>query len=176
MWKHAAWVIVASLVAGCGADETLTPPAPPAPEQSTAPLEADAGVDFCGALWSLVETPGMPERLCALQSATPDSPDAISQCKLCAAGATFVADLLPPPMCSAAVRDCPVSTTDLTECFEVLGEIITELVPGCEPDRESAPPDPTELGLRVATSGCAPVMADCQPIQQLVVNLLGGAL
>src|SRR5688572_29369852 len=132
MRRSRCGVLVALLVCGCGSDETLSPaPSPPA----TTPTVGDAGLlNLCGAFWGLLEAPGMAERVCALQVTDPDDDVAVSQCKLCASGLEFADRLLPEPECYAPVEDCPVTDAALTECFEIVGEILTEVVPGCDLD------------------------------------------
>jgi hypothetical protein len=165
-------------LSGCGSDETLSPPEPATtssnPSQTTAEqVPGDAGlVDLCGALWALLEAPGMAERVCALQATDPSAPEAIQQCKLCAAGINFAEQLLPNPVCQTQLEDCPVGDAQLAACFETIGEVLTEVVPGCEPDATN-PVDTAALGLRIATSSCAPVLLECKPMQNLVVALLG---
>lgn len=160
---------------GCGSDETLSPPTPVT--TSSNPSRAsdepvDAGlVDICGALWALLEAPGMAERVCALQVTNPSTPEAVQQCKLCAAGVDFVDQLLPNPACYTQLEECPVGDAALAACFATIGEVLTEVVPGCELDATN-PVDTAALGLRIATSSCAPVLLECKPVQDLVAGLL----
>lgn len=165
-------VLAAILVWGCGTDEALNPPHP-APSQSvTDSLVGDAGLlDLCGAFWGLLEAPGMAERVCALQVTDPSDDVAISQCKLCASGLQFAERILPEPECYSSVEECPVSDSELSECFEVIGETLTEFVPNCDLDNLD-PIDTTQVALRIATSSCGPVLLECKPLQELVAGLL----
>lgn len=177
MWRLWSGALTVVALGGCGSDETLSPPEPATttsnPSQTTdAPVPGDAGlINLCGAFWGLLQAPGMAERMCALQVTDPNDDTAISQCKLCASGLEFAERLLPEPECYSAVEDCPVSDAELTGCFEVVGEVLTEFVPNCDLDNLE-PIDTTQLGIRIATSSCGPVLLVCQPLQELVAGLL----
>src|SRR5690606_10923137 len=143
-------IVAALVISSCGSDEALSPsPAPSTPTStSTAnvppPAVDPALFDLCGAVWRLVETPGMAERLCALQGNGSSDAAAISQCKRCASSLTFIERLLPDPVCYTALEDCPVGSGELAACFDVIGEVLTEAVPGCE-RVTFAPLDTTQL-------------------------------
>jgi hypothetical protein len=132
----------------------------------------DGGLlDLCGAFWGLLAAPGMAERVCALQVTDPSDDVAVSQCKLCASGLQFAERILPEPQCYSTVEECPVSDSELSQCFEIIGATLTEFVPDCNLDNLD-PVDTTRLGIRIAASSCGPVLLECKPLQELVTGLL----
>lgn len=172
-FRFVSWVGLVWLTA-CGRDEALTSVRGP----DAGAAGAEAGVDPCGALDALLAVPGVPERLCALNQPSANQPsgdDAVDQCLLCAAGVTAVQALFPALSCPTQLSDCPLEDATLRDCFEDVGQLMTEALPGCTPDNDTTL-DPTSLALRVATSSCGPVIAVCPPLQDLVFGLLGAAL
>lgn len=163
-------MLTAVAVCACGSDEELSPPS--STLVTTGTLAPDAGLlNLCGAFWGMLQAPGMAERVCALQVTDPSDDVAVSQCRVCASGLTFAERILPEPECYTAIDECPVSNAELTGCFGVIGEVLTEFVPGCDLANLD-PIDTTALGLRIATSSCGPVLLECKPLQDLVATLL----
>jgi hypothetical protein len=166
--RRIAWLACSGVtwLLSCGSDEAIAPA--PKPEVSVSP---DAGVDVCVAANALFSVPGVPERLCALNQSNDDA-TAVQQCQICAATSTAIDALLPALSCPTQLANCPVEDATLHECFEDVGQIMVDTMPGCAPSDTPAV-DPTSLALRVATSSCGPVLLDCPPLQQLVFSLLG---
>lgn len=163
----ASWIGLLWLTS-CGTDEAMSSPSKPDPgiEQSS-----EAGVDPCAALDAMLGVPGVSERLCALNQ----SSDSREQCLVCAAGLTAVQTLLPTLSCPTQLENCPLEDGALRECFEDVGRLMTEAMPGCTPG-DVAPVEPMTLVLRVATSSCGPIIVTCPPLQDLLLGLLGPTL
>src|SRR5690606_9889121 len=110
MRRHWYGLMVSVALSSCGSDEALSPEPSTSASTSTTnvpPPPLDTGrFDLCGAVWRLVQAPGMAERLCALQNGSANDSAAISQCKLCASSLTFIERLLPNPACYTTLEDC----------------------------------------------------------------------
>lgn len=158
-------------VVGCGSDETIMPPRSSTPPSSRPAEPAPHTVDLCGALRTLLQTPGTPEHICALQAANRGNSAA---CHACAANVAFVEALIPPAACDIPIDECPVDNDELQSCFATIGEILSASVQDC--DGDGTPLSTADTGLRLLTSTCALVLNECPPARALAATLIGGAL
>lgn len=164
-----------ALLCGCGSDEAITNASSTSETRNVVAVPTDAGLlDICGAFWSMASAPGTAERLCALRTDNSRRRGGVEQCKLCAASLSFVEELLPSPACYAGVDECDVSNGELHACFEVVGTLLAETVEGCEGRVERV--DTAAFVLRLASSSCGPVIAECKPARDLLASLIGAAL
>jgi hypothetical protein len=168
MRRLALLLLAIAVSSACGEDERLEPLRAP-----------DAGgslggtLDACQAFGAFLSVPGVPERLCALNRR--EGADALEQCRSCAAAATFTDGLVTTLSCPAEIDRCPVDDTSLRQCFQDVGQLMTEAIPGCDA-AATGRLEPADVGLRLVASRCGPVLVDCPPLQDLVLALLGAAL